>query len=105
MDLLKAEAAAKGVVKEAQAAVDEATLKRYGGLTEGDIKSLALDDKWVVTIRDRIADAADSLTLKLVGRIQELGERYAESVGVLGAELKEIEMSIADHLNSMGVEL
>ena len=48
--LYDAEAAAKKAVKDAQAALDLATLKKYGDLTEADVKTLVLDDKWQATI-------------------------------------------------------
>jgi type I restriction enzyme M protein len=103
LDLLKVDAAAKKAAKEAQSALDKDTLNKYGDLTESDIKALVLEDKWVATIRDRIADEAHSLTLALVGRIQELGERYAETVGDLDAELGKLEDRVARSLADMGV--
>ena len=77
---LRREAAAKKAAKDAQAALDEHTLKKYGDLTEADVQALVLDDKWAATIRDRVAGEANALTLDLVARIQQLGERYAETV-------------------------
>ena len=46
LKLYEAEAAAKKAVKEAQAELDLATLKKYGDLTQTDVKMLVLDDKW-----------------------------------------------------------
>ena len=46
----------------------------------------------------------NSLTLALVVRIEELGERYAETVGALDAELERLEATVAGHLADMGVE-
>ncbi len=79
---------AKKAAKEAQAELDLATLKKYGDLTEADVQTLVLDDKWAATIRSRIAGEVNCLTLDLVARIQQLGERYAETVGDLDAELR-----------------
>lgn len=98
------ETAAKKAVKEAQSVLDEDTLKKYGDLTEADIKVLVLEDKWAAAIRDRLADEANSLTLALVERIQELGERYAETIGVLDAELEELEGKLTRHLAEMGIK-
>ena len=70
-------------------ALDLATLKKYGDLTEPEIKQLVLDDKWHADDREPVAGEVNSLTLALVGRIQQLGERYAETVGDLDAELDE----------------
>ncbi|MFD6677720.1 type I restriction-modification system subunit M [Rhodococcus zopfii] len=101
--LYNAEASAKKAVKDAQADLDLATLRKYGDLTEEDIKTLVLDDKWQATVTRRVAGEAEALTLDLVARIQQLGERYAETVGTLDAELTKLEAKVAGHLDAMGV--
>jgi type I restriction enzyme M protein len=98
------EAVAKKAAKEAQAELDLATLKKYGDLTLPEIKQLVLDDKWHVTTADRVANVVNSLTLALVGRIQQLGERYAETVGALDDQLEQLEARVAGHLAEMGVK-
>ncbi|MFH8855516.1 type I restriction-modification system subunit M [Streptomyces rochei] len=102
--LYNGEAVAKKAAKEAQAALSLATLKKYGDLTLPEIKQLVLDDKWHATIADRVARVVSSLTLSLVARIQELGERYAETVSALDAELEKLEAKVASHLADVGVE-
>jgi type I restriction enzyme M protein len=104
INLYNAETAARKVAKDAQAALDLVTLKKYGDLTIPEIKQLVVDDKWHATITSRVAGEVNSLTLALVARIQTLGERYAESVGALDAKLAGIDAKVADHLAAMGVE-
>ncbi|MBX4299101.1 hypothetical protein K4H04_25435, partial [Mycobacterium tuberculosis] len=79
--LVNAEAAAKKAAKDAQVALDIATVKKYADLTETDVKMLVLNDKWQRTIVRRVTSEADALTLDLVAQIQALGERYAGTVG------------------------
>lgn len=98
-----AEAAAKKAVKEAEGELALATLKKYADLTEADVKSLVLDAKWAGTIRNRVVGEVNALTFNLVSRIQELGERYAETVGELDAELKTLQAKVSGHLSAMGV--
>lgn len=102
--LYNAEAEAKKVVREAQTALDLATLKKYGDLTVANIKSLVLDDKWHSTISSRVASEGNSLTLALVSRIQQLGERYTETVSAIDARLEKLESKVAAHLAEMGVK-
>ncbi len=99
------EAVAKRAAKDAQAALDVVVLKKYGDLTEPQVQELVLDDKWHATIAARIEGEVNSLTLALVGRIQVLGERYAETVGDLDAELAKLEDKVTGHLAEMGVNL
>ena len=102
--LYNAEATAKKAVKDAQADLDLATLKKYGDLAEEDIKTLVLDDKWLATVMHRVASEVEALTLDLVARIQQLGVRYAATVSDLDSELDRLEAKVADHLAAMGVE-
>ncbi|SCF88652.1 type I restriction-modification system subunit M [Streptomyces sp. Cmuel-A718b] len=102
--LYNVEAAVKKAAKEAEAALHLATLKTYGDLTENDVRTLVLDDKWRKTIKARVAAEAEALTLALVKRIQELGGRYVELASTLDAELKHLESKVAQHLADMGVQ-
>lgn len=103
IDLFNAESVAKATAKEAQDALDTAALKQYGKLTEDDVKTLVVDDKWAAVIQGRIADGVNALTLTLVARIQQLGDRYAETVGTLDAELQKLETKVTQHLADMGI--
>lgn len=102
--LYNSEAAAKRAVKEAQAELDLATLRKYGDLGREDIKQLVLDDKWRSTISHRVTGEVNALALKLMARMQQLGERYAETVSDLDAELCVLERRVTSHLAAMGVQ-
>lgn len=102
--LYDAEAAAKKAVKDLQAELDATVLKEYGKITEDDVKFLVLDQKWHATIKSRIAGEVTSLTYDLVARIQQLGERYAQTVGALDSELAKLEAKVAEHLAAMGAK-
>jgi type I restriction enzyme M protein len=104
LKLYETEASAKKAVKEARAALDLATLKKYGTLTEDELKTLVLDDRWLATITSRIASEVEALTLTLVARIQELGERYAKTAATLDAQLEMLEAAVTRHLADMGVK-
>jgi type I restriction enzyme M protein len=101
--LFDAESAAHKAAKKAKAALDLATLKKYGDLSEADVKALVLDAKWKTTISGRIEGVLTSLVLALVVRIQELGDRYGGTLGNLEAELYELSNRVAGHLAEMGV--
>ncbi|MGW2987420.1 N-6 DNA methylase [Streptomyces goshikiensis] len=97
------EAVAKKAAKEAQASLDLAVFKKYGHLTEPEIKLLVLDDKWAATIRSRVTAEANALTMALVTRIQVLGDRYAETVDALDELMETLNSRVSQHLASMGV--
>lgn len=91
-------------IKQAQHLLDEKTLTKYGDLTEQEIKNLVLDDKWLATVQHRVTDELEALTLNLVRRIKELGQRYDKTVNELAAELSRLETQVTEHLNEMGIK-
>ena len=101
--LVNTEALAKKAAKEAGAVLDVETLKKYGELTEEDVKRLVLDDKWKAAILARVTSEAELLTLSLVARIEELGQRYAETVASLAGALRELDAQVTRSLTEMGV--
>ena len=104
INLYAVEAAAKKDAKEAQIKLDLATLRKYGQLCEDEVKQLILDDKWSATIAQRITNEAQALTLALVSRIKELGERYDTTFADLEAEVDQLGSKVAEHLADMGVK-
>ncbi len=102
--LYDAEAGAKKAVKDAKASLDLLALGKYGDLDETDVKCLVFDDKWKAVVVGRIADEVNSLTRNLVARVQELGERYGETVSVLDTRLVRLESKVASHLADMGIK-
>ncbi|MWJ85020.1 type I restriction endonuclease subunit M [Clavibacter michiganensis subsp. michiganensis] len=104
LELLSTEAVSKKAAKDAQTALDEETLRKYGEVADDDVKSIVLDIKWRAAVATRIDSEVSDLTLALVGRVQQLGERYAETVGNLNTALERLGARLADELAAMGVD-
>lgn len=102
--LYDVEAAAKKAVKEAQGDLDLETLKKYGDLTENEVKGLLLDDKWQGEVASRVSSEVVALTLALVQRLRELGGRYAETVVALDNESAKLEAKVVEYLSAMGYQ-
>ena len=67
------------------------------------MKTLVLDDKWQSTIVSHVVGVVEELTTILVSRIQVLGDRYADTVGVLKERIDSADSRVTDHLAAMGV--
>ena len=63
---------------------------RYQSLTQNEIRTLAIDDKWMASIEGAIGKEVERLTGGLVDRVSLLEERYA-------AALPELERHVEDH--------
>ena len=93
----------KKKVKEAQTALDKAVFDQYRKLTEDEIKTLVIDDKWGATLEGRIIGEIERVTQQLANRVKELDERYAEPLPQLEAEVEMLSSRVNDHLKRMGV--
>lgn len=102
--LYNADAVAKKALKDAQTTLDASTLKKYSVLTESEIVQLVLGDKWSGTIRQYVSSEVHALTLGIVGRIQELGERYDVTVDGLESMLAASNVLVEHHLSEMGIK-
>jgi len=103
LELMDAEAEAGKAVKEAQAALDASVLARYAALTEEEIRTLVVEDKWLAAIQTAIEGQVQRLTQRLAGRVKELEERYARPLPELESELAALGARVQEHLKRMGV--
>jgi type I restriction enzyme M protein len=100
--LIESDSNAARAVKEAQGALDKEVLGRYGKLTEAEIKTLVVEDKWRASLRAAIEAEVQRLTQQLAGRVKELEKRYAQPLPALEREVQSLDAKVKDHLNKMG---
>ncbi|MEQ9297618.1 MAG: type I restriction-modification system subunit M [Cyclobacteriaceae bacterium] len=91
-------------IKEAYKALEEKTIRKYGELTEEEVQTLVVDDKWMTTLSTNIQAEIDEISQRLTGRIKELAERYESTLGALGESVTDYETKVNNHLLNMGVE-
>lgn len=104
LSLLKKEAAVKKKVKEKQTELDLAVFKKYPQLSETDIKSLIVDDKWLATLESNIVAEIERVTQQLANRVKELEERYSEPLPALTQSVENLSDKVSGHLKAMGLE-
>jgi type I restriction enzyme M protein len=75
--VLDQQAATKTQLKAAQEALDAKIDAKYPTLTEAEIKTLVVDDKWMAHLSGAVQGELDRVSQTLTGRIRELAERYA----------------------------
>ncbi|WP_323796853.1 type I restriction-modification system subunit M [Nisaea sp.] len=102
LTLSKQEADLKKQLKEAEAALDARAYAQYPKLTEADIKTLVVDDKWLATVDGLIHGEMDRISQALTGRVRTLAERYETRMPDLVAEVAALEAKVNRHLEKMG---
>ena len=102
--LFDAESESKKALKEAQDQLDRAVFKHYATLSEDDIKTLIVNDKWHATLQSRIQAEIERIIQQLANRVKELEERYAEALPTIRQSVDALSLKVAAHLKAMGLE-
>ena len=92
-------------IKKEQEALDAQVLAHYATLTEDEIKTLVVEDKWIASVQSAIAGEVQRVIQALAGRVQELEERYAQPLPELAREVDKFSAKVEAHLQKMGVDL
>jgi type I restriction enzyme M protein len=100
--LLEKEAEADSRVKEAQKELEAKVAAKYGKLTEDEIKTLVVDDKWLVTLAAAVQSELDRVSQALTGRIRQLAERYDAPLPQITSEVQILAARVDEHLKKMG---
>jgi type I restriction enzyme M protein len=95
-------AATSAKVSDAQEALLLKVAAQYGKLTEDDIKTLVVDDKWLATLAAAVQGELDRVSQTLTGRIRQLAERYATPLPQLTGEVATLAARVDEHLKKMG---
>ena len=103
--LLDQQADAKGKLKTAQDDLEAKLDAKYPPLTEDEIQTLVVDDKWLATLAAAVQGELDRVSQTLTGRIRELAERYATPLPQLTLEVATLAAKVDAHLKKMGAAL
>jgi type I restriction enzyme M protein len=96
------EADLKKQIKEAESALDAKAYKHYEKLSESDIKTLVVDDKWLATLDAEIHGEMDRISQSLTQRVKDLAERYDKPLPDLVTQVESLESKVQGHLQRMG---
>jgi type I restriction enzyme M protein len=96
------EAELKRRLKEAEAALDAKAYAHYPTLTEAEVKTLVVDDKWLAALEAAVHGEMDRVSQTLTGRVKELAERYEAPLPQLQCRVAELEAKVDGHLQRMG---
>jgi type I restriction enzyme M protein len=94
----------KAAIKTATQELEDKTIEKYGQLTEDEVKTLVVDDKWLASLKIRIDNEIDEISQRLTGRIKELAERYEFKLSEVANDVTDYEAKVNNHLKKMGLK-
>ena len=102
LKLATEEAALKKQIKEATSDLDAKAYSIYPKLTEAEIKTLVVDDKWLAALDVAIHGEMDRINQALTQRVKELTERYETPMPHMVSRVTDREGKVNRHLERMG---
>lgn len=96
------EADLKKELKDAEADLDAKAYAQYPKLSEAEVKTLVVEDKWLAALEAAIQGEMDRVSQSLTQRVKELSERYVTPMPQLTARVDELEAKVNQHLEKMG---
>ena len=102
LDLCTQEAGLKKALKEAEAELDTKVHAHYPKLTEAEIKTLVVDDKWLTALERAVSGEMERISQALTRRVKELAERYEIPLPQMVSLVAELESMVNSHLKNMG---
>ena len=92
----------KAKLKKAEEGLDDKIHAKYPQLSEAEIKTLVVDDKWLATLAVAVQGELDRVSQTLTGRIRELSQRYSTPLPQLIDEVATLASRVEQHLKKMG---
>jgi len=102
LELIEKQGTLKSEIKKLDEELDTIALAKYPELTESEVKSIVLDDKWIPAIEITVKTEMDRISQRLTGRVKELIERYDIPLPKIDQQAKELEEKVNAHLKKMG---
>ena len=103
LDLIEAESIQGKIVRQQRDVLEERVLRCYGLLTEDEVKTLVVEDKWFASLRAAIDGEVERLTRRLAGRVEDLEKRYDRPLPQIEQEVEAYSAKVGSHLKRMGL--
>ena len=102
LDLTEQISECKKAIKEANSELDAKAMAKYPMLSEDEVKTLVVDDKWMAALATHIHGEVDRISHGLTQRVKELTKRYETPLPQAVKNVTELEQKVNKHLERMG---
>ncbi len=92
----------KKKLRDAETELEALAYAKYPKLTENEIKTLVVDEKWMAALDAAIHGEMDRISQALTQRVKELAERYETPLPKMNGRVAELEAKVNRHLERMG---
>ena len=89
-------------IKAAETKLEKSLLEKYGELTEDDVKTLVVDDKWITTVEFRIKTELNQISQELSSSLSDSCDDYKDSLTELTSLVELKSSSVQHHLEKLG---
>lgn len=103
LKLFNRDAELKKELKEKTTTLDDLTLAKFKALTEAEVRTLVVDDKWLTSLQTVIQTEIDAISQRLTTRVKELSDRYENTLVELDSQTRTLEDKVSFHLEKMGL--
>jgi type I restriction enzyme M protein len=102
VDLTEKEKELKQNIKSIDQQLDNDLHEKYNKLKESEIREIVIHDKWMASIYNSIYEELERISHNLAVRIEELFERYENTIPELSNDVKKLSTKVEEHLKMMG---
>lgn len=102
LDLSEQITGLKRDIRSAEADLDLKAYQHYPKLSEAEIKTLVVEEKWMAELAAAVETELERISRVLSSRLKELAERYESPLPELNAAVNELEDKVRLHLEKMG---
>jgi type I restriction enzyme M protein len=99
LKIVTKQAELKSKIKSSEASLDIMALKKYGDLTEADVKDILIRSKLFQSIQGTLEREIQELLSTLLIRVGEVEERYSNTLNEISLSVSSLEMIIEKHLS------
>ena len=104
LNLLEKETEAGRKIRKAKEDLTTKVSKKYPTLSENEVRTLVVDDKWIATLREEIEGEIEKISQDLTQRVKELADRYSTPLPSLEEQVEILNSKVVAHLRKMGFE-
>ena len=99
------EAELRRAIREAEASLDQLAFDKYPELSDDEIRTLVVEDKWLASLSVLFQSELDRVSQTLTGRIRQLAERYGRPLPQIVDDVEALSRRVDEHLKKMGASL